>query len=57
MVDQIFDRQYQAGRHELHAGIDALLQRLTSGLMNGFRVLTRIQFDAPWKTRKLGNSR
>jgi hypothetical protein len=45
MVDQIYDRQYQAGRAELHAGID----RLGRKIIEGFRTLNRIQFEAPWK--------
>ena len=32
MMDQHFDRGYQAGREELHAGIDALLRRLVTNL-------------------------
>lgn len=45
MRDEIYDRDYQAGRDALHDGID----RLISGLAKSLRVLNSIQFDAPWK--------
>ena len=45
MRDEIYDRDYQAGRDALNDGIDRLIQ----GAGNAFRVLHKIQFDAPWK--------
>jgi len=45
MRDEIFDRDYQAGRDALHDGIDRLIQ----GAGKSLRVLHRLQFDAPWK--------
>jgi hypothetical protein len=45
MRDEIFDREYQAGRDSLHSGID----RLISSMAKSLRVLNSIQFDAPWK--------
>ena len=45
MRDEIFDRDYQAGRNDLHDGID----RLVAGTMNTFRLLASIQFSAPWR--------
>ncbi|HET9337264.1 MAG TPA: hypothetical protein VFO12_12750 [Sphingomicrobium sp.] len=45
MRDEIFDRDYQAGRNALHDGID----RLIAGMGRSLRVLNSIQFDAPWK--------
>jgi hypothetical protein len=47
MRDEIYDRDYQAGRLALHNGID----RLISGIMQTFRVTAAIQFDAPWNAR------
>ena len=44
MRDEIFDREYQAGRNALHDGID----RLVEGIAKSLRVLHAIQFDAPW---------
>ena len=45
MRDEIFDREYQAGRDALHDGID----KLVAGIGRSLRVLYSIQFDAPWK--------
>lgn len=45
MRDEIFDREYQAGRDALHDGID----RLVAGIGRSLKVLNSIQFDAPWK--------
>ncbi len=45
MRDEIFDRDYQAGRDALNDGID----RLISNIGGALRVLHAIQFDAPWK--------
>ena len=51
MVDEIYDRTYQSGRSELHAGIDQAAAKLARSVMGGFTALSRIQFDAPWKSR------
>jgi hypothetical protein len=45
MRDEMYDREYQAGRDALHDGID----RLIAGIGRSLRVLHSIQFDAPWK--------
>ena len=45
MRDEIFDRDYQAGRTALNDGIS----RLLDSAARTFRVLNAIQFDAPWK--------
>lgn len=45
MRDEIFDRDYQAGRNALNNGID----RLVSEIGGALRALHAIQFDAPWK--------
>lgn len=45
MRDEIYDRDYQAGRSALHDGID----RLIEGAGKALEALYRIQFDAPWK--------
>ena len=49
MIDEIYDRSYQAGRAELHDGIDRLVKKIGSGLGATFRAIQRAQFDAPWK--------
>ena len=45
MRDEIFDRDYQAGREALNDGID----RLIAGAARTFDAIAAIQFDAPWK--------
>ena len=45
MNDQIFDREYQAGRTALNDGISQLIRSAGQSM----RVLNRINFDAPWK--------
>jgi len=45
MNDQIFDREYQAGR----AALNDSLGRLFDGVGQSLRVLHKIQFEAPWK--------
>ena len=61
MVDEMFDRDYQARRQELNAGIDAGVANLVAAMRNGFEVLNRSQFDAPWaaqiKRRQRRNDR
>ena len=44
MRDEIFDREYQAGRDALNDGID----RLVASIGQTFRLMTAIQFNAPW---------
>ena len=44
MRDEIYDREYQAGRDALHDGID----RLVAGIGQTFRLMTAIQFNSPW---------
>ena len=52
MVDEIFDRQFQAGRADLFEGIERGIARLAKSVTTGFATLQRIQFDAPWVTKR-----
>jgi len=45
MVDEIYDRQYQAGRAELNAG----LGRGFAAIGRGLEALHRFEWSAPWK--------
>jgi hypothetical protein len=45
MNDQIFDREYQAGR----AALNDSISRLIDGAGQSLRVLHKINFDAPWR--------
>lgn len=47
MRDEMYDRDYQAGRDALHDGID----RLVAGIGQTFRLISAIQFSAPWRGR------
>lgn len=48
MVDEIFDRTYQAGRADLNAGIGRGLARLGGTIAKSLAVLHRIEWSAPW---------
>ena len=51
MIDEIHDRNYQAGREQLNAAIVAGLARLGKAFNNAFAVLNRIEYEAPWSAR------
>jgi hypothetical protein len=51
MVDEIFDRAYQAGRADLNAGIVGGIAKLGRAIGNSFKVLNRIEYSAPWLNR------
>ena len=48
MIDEIYDRDYQAGRAGLNASLTAGFARLGRAVGNAFAVLNRIEYDAPW---------
>ena len=48
MIDEIFDRTYQAGRADLNAGIDRGARRLRDTIGKSLAVLHRIEWSAPW---------
>lgn len=50
MRDEIFDREYQAGRAALHDGVD----RLVSRIGETFQLFAAIQFKAPWRPSSKG---
>ena len=52
MIDEIFDRHYQAGRAELNAGLGLIVREVGNAAGNAFKVLHRIEFDAPWLARR-----
>ena len=49
MRDEIFDRDYQAGRAELNDGIDRGLARIRAFLKGTFEAIHRRQWAAPWR--------
>ena len=48
MVDEIFDRAYQAGRADLNHGIDQLFGSIAAKFGNSLKVLHDLQWSAPW---------
>ena len=48
MHDEIYDRDYQAGRSELHAGIDRAIVRAGRAIGATFDAIHAVQFAAPW---------
>ena len=51
MVDEIFDRHYQAGRNELNKTLAAALGRFGHAISDAFEVLVRIEYQAPWSAK------
>ncbi len=52
MMDEIFDRTYQNGRADLHAGIDRAVGAVASEFGKTLAVLHRIEWSAPWDSPK-----
>lgn len=50
MVDELFDRDYQAGRADLNKGIAALAGRIRNAIAPVFIAMRRIEWDAPWNS-------
>jgi len=48
MVDEIFDRGYQAGRADLNAGIDRAVAATRRELSKSLAALHRLEWSAPW---------
>ena len=54
MVDEIFDRHYQAGRNELNKSLASAFGRLGHAVNNAFEVLVKIEYQAPWAVKPSG---
>jgi hypothetical protein len=57
MVDEIYDRGYQAARGELNAGLSGAFAGISKTIGDSLKVLHRIEWSAPWarpakKTRR-----
>jgi hypothetical protein len=57
MIDEIFDRTYQPFRADLNAGVGLIFRKIGKAAGNAFRVLHRIEYDAPWAARHHGRRR
>ena len=51
MVDEIFDRQYQAGRKALNASLGGAFARFGKAVSDAFEVLVKIEYQAPWAAK------
>ena len=54
MIDELFDRTYQTGRDDLNAGMANAVLGLAAAVRNAFVVLNRIEYQAPWTSRRTG---
>jgi hypothetical protein len=52
MIDEIFDRHYQAARADLNAGLGLIFREIGITVGNAFKVLNRIEYEAPWLARR-----
>jgi hypothetical protein len=52
MVDEIFDRNYQAGRAALHSSVSRGLGQLGHAIHDAFEVLVNIEYHAPWAAKR-----
>ena len=52
MIDEIYDRNYQASRDGLNALLSSGFARLGHAVTNAFAVLNRIEYDAPWAPKR-----
>jgi hypothetical protein len=48
MVDEIYDRGYQAGRDALHDGVDALGRKIGAAFAPALSAIYHFEWDAPW---------
>jgi hypothetical protein len=53
MVDEIYDRDYQAARAELNAAIGAFARKLGATILPALTAIHHFEWDAPW-TAKAG---
>ena len=51
MVDEIFDRGYQAGRADLNAGLDRAFAAIGRELGKSFAAIHRFEWSAPWAAK------
>ena len=51
MRDELFDRDYQAGRAELNAGIDRAIANIGKSLGDSLKLLHHLEWSAPWNAK------
>lgn len=56
MMDEIFDRQYQAGRAELNAGLDRSFGLIGRELGKSLAAIHRFEWNSPWGRKTAGKN-
>jgi hypothetical protein len=51
MVDEIYDRDYQAARAEVNRAIGALAQKVRSTIAPALSGVYHFEWDAPWNAK------
>jgi hypothetical protein len=51
MIDEIYDRNFQARRAELSRAVADGFARLGNGVHKAFEVLNRVEYSAPWAAK------
>ena len=51
MVDEIYDRHYQAARSEMNSSLANAFGRFSRAVSNAFEVLVKIEYQAPWAAK------
>ena len=51
MIDEMFDRHYQAGRERMNGDLASALAAFARAAFQSFKVLNRIEYQAPWAAR------
>ena len=51
MVDEIFDRAYQAGRADLNRGIEQFFSSIAGKVGDSLQVFHDLQWSAPWAAK------
>jgi len=52
MVDEIFDRGYQAARGNLNTGLADAYATIADTIGEGLKALHRFEWNAPWAAQK-----
>jgi hypothetical protein len=52
MVDEIFDRGYQAARGQLNSSLAEAFGAIVHTIGDGLRAMHRIEWSAPWAVQK-----
>lgn len=52
MIDEIYDRHYRESRAELNSAVANVFASLGKAVGNAFIVLNRIEYSAPWASRR-----